>query len=511
MQKDHANTGAGRGVYQLPDSVKSRLRKHQQQAVALLNAYQRGDAEAIAEFQGRHPDADKPDFQPTLLAARMLTSGRDVRVHKLSLEKLKKEAKDLLKLLKQGDLEAFARRAEHQANRDNNADNPPKLADAQFIIARENGLPSWPKLKAHIEAITLAASQIKHPSRSPDGDLKTLHIRCGNDIKTALQTCGFNGEFLEVSNPFPQGRVPPFDPVDDFINIRTQFIHDHYSGDVPQHYIDDSASEIRKVEETLRHADKGYQRIVMWYEHDAFDQLSKTYVLAHLAQLDLSHTVVECVQIDSFPGVKKFIGIGQLSQTPAAILSLWPQRQTVTPAMIAFGARCWQAFIADDPTQLWQLCHEQNAALPDMQKAYIRMLMELPWRGNGLSLTAQLALHSLAEEGPMRPGGVFNLLMTELDPQPYLGDIMLLTILRPLWQSHHAAIEIQETFDEAHPMRKSLLAITELGRALLKGEANWLQLTNNQPFSQRHVGGVNISYRQPEWYWSPEDNKPVFQ
>src|SRR5689334_19301109 len=55
----------------------------------------------------------------------------------MNLEQLRKQAKDLLRELKTGRPEA-------------------KLADAQLVIAREHGFPSWPKLKAYAEREPLA-------------------------------------------------------------------------------------------------------------------------------------------------------------------------------------------------------------------------------------------------------------------------------------------------------------------------------------------------------------------
>ncbi|HYK10716.1 MAG TPA: ankyrin repeat domain-containing protein [Gemmatimonadales bacterium] len=62
----------------------------------------------------------------------------------LSFEK--KQAKALLRDFRAGAPEAQARVRAHVARTDLT------LADAQFVIARERGFESWPKLKAHIEA-----------------------------------------------------------------------------------------------------------------------------------------------------------------------------------------------------------------------------------------------------------------------------------------------------------------------------------------------------------------------
>lgn len=70
-----------------------------------------------------------------------------------SVQHLKYQALDLLKACKAGDAEALARVAE-QLRR---AADAVSLADAQLVIAREHGFPSWPKLKRHVESLAPAA------------------------------------------------------------------------------------------------------------------------------------------------------------------------------------------------------------------------------------------------------------------------------------------------------------------------------------------------------------------
>lgn len=474
-----------------------------------MNAYHADEPEAVKEFRERAIGGKEPDFEATLLIARMLVSSRTTKVHRLSLEKLKKEAKDLFKQFKVSTPEATGRFKQHHPRFAEKTEF--KLADAQLVIARENGSSTWPKLKAHIEAMNLATKQAEYKTILPDADLKTLHIRCGNDIKEALKHCGFKGDFLEVSNPFVLGPVPHFDPLDEFVAVRSAFIHRDLADLVPAKYaylVEKTDDDLRHQEHTLRTLPDDYQRVVLWFEHDPYDQLCKSYVLAHLAELDLSNTVVECIQIDSFPGVKKFIGIGQLSQTMESMLVLWSQRTPITAKDIAYGTRCWQALVDDNPTKLWQLTQEKTPQ-PLMCNAFQRFLKELPWEENGLSLTEQLALNIINEEGPMRPGAILNLLMTECEPLPFLGDIMLVSILRPLWRATMPAISVVEEYpEEPHPMRQTRLAITDTGVALLNGEFNWFQ---SNPEADRWIGGTHAQYGQQNWYWSASEGKPVLR
>jgi hypothetical protein len=73
-----------------------------------------------------------------------------------SLEHLKYQARDLLDAQNQGNAEAVARVREFHPGFARVSDDEIRasklsLADAQLVIAREYGFPSWPKLKRHIE------------------------------------------------------------------------------------------------------------------------------------------------------------------------------------------------------------------------------------------------------------------------------------------------------------------------------------------------------------------------
>lgn len=73
---------------------------------------------------------------------------------KPNLDHLKGQAKRLLKAFLARDAEARERFAAHLARTSEAPAGGPqiKLADAQFVLAREYGFPSWARLKTHVEA-----------------------------------------------------------------------------------------------------------------------------------------------------------------------------------------------------------------------------------------------------------------------------------------------------------------------------------------------------------------------
>jgi hypothetical protein len=64
-----------------------------------------------------------------------------------SLEQLRKQAKELLQQLRNGDPSAIDRLRKYKTDL-----SDPVLADAQFVLARELGFESWPKLVQHLQA-----------------------------------------------------------------------------------------------------------------------------------------------------------------------------------------------------------------------------------------------------------------------------------------------------------------------------------------------------------------------
>src|SRR5688572_9859189 len=132
-------------------------------------------------------------------------TGRTPSAFRLNLEQQKKRAKDLLRAAQAGEKDALARIAAVRASGTNGV--ALKLADAQFVIARELRFASWAQLKSHIATMERQWTAISQKHAAPDGGMKTLHLRCGHDIQQTLQDAGFIGDFHPHITPYCQGPV----------------------------------------------------------------------------------------------------------------------------------------------------------------------------------------------------------------------------------------------------------------------------------------------------------------
>ena len=320
--------------------------------------------------------------------------------------------------------------------------------------------------------------------------MATLHLRCGSDIRKTLSVGGFGGGFLEYSDPVCQGPVPE---AGDLLSLRARFLNESY--DVA---LDAVTAKLAAEADGLESAACDYARVVLWFEHDTYDQLILARVLAHFAERQ-TPAVLEMVTTDRYPGIDRFLGLGQLP--PEALRALWETRTPVTDVQLDLGRRVWAALRAPEPGALQVLVQDGCAALPYMAGAVRRHLMELPGMVDGLSLTERLILEIL-RDGARTAGQVFHELMMVREPLPWLGDTMFLHILRSMMHADKPVFDVESGESGwAH----WALAINDTGLDVLAGRCDFLSLMP----PERWLGGIPIRAGEPCWRWDAVASQPV--
>ena len=433
---------------------------------------------------------------------------------RLNLEQQKNRAKDLLRAAKAADPEALSRLAAVRGNPvgQNSPETVPaavKLADAQYAIARELRFASWAKLKAHINSMERQRAAIGEIRPAPDGDLKTLHIRCGLDIKETLAGGGFVGDFLEHAIPYC---LVPVTLGPDRYELIARYLVEAFPETHGGLVYERELEALPLGEQRLHRTAEDYERVVIWMEADSWDQLILARLLAHYANAKRPR-VLELIAVDEFPGAARFIGLGQLP--PEALRLLWPTRKPVTSAQLALGNEVWNALASSDPRELAAIARSGTPALPIMAPALLRHLRELPSVKTGLSLTQHLILQAVSEGSitkPMRVWADVYPLFQKRDPIPWMPDLafrnlvndMLSMVDPPLTFSRIPELPGRTSVEAPGPFLQ-LLTITELGLAVLRGERDWLSLQS----SARWVGGVRIQPGVAGWRWDEALRDPV--
>ncbi|RJG05388.1 DUF1835 domain-containing protein [Noviherbaspirillum cavernae] len=427
----------------------------------------------------------RQQFSSAPLSSPEFQDGDPRKLQPLSLEQQKKRAKELLRGLRRTDPEAISRHRLHLPEVTLSADATPRLCDAQQIVARENGFCKWSELHAHCEYVRIAFKSVAEGSPSAlDGDVRTLHIRCGHDIMHKLAVAGFTGDFLAFADPYVQGPVPHTDSLQEFIRIRARFLRPWFES--PEAALERLTQDYAALEMAT-----DYPRVMLWFEHDSYDQLILAKLFHFFQHAAQRPQQLRLICVSRFPGVKRFNGIGQL---PAeAMRVLWNQFSNAGPAQLSLGKQAWDAITAPTPAPLRDLIATQTPAIPVMAKALARHLEELPSTRNGLSLTEHLTLKTLTEEGAMNASRLFTRYTNYHEPLPFLGDLQYWKILSGLADAERAAIVIDRKGSK--PV-EWMVSVTQLGRELLTGTADWLALNR----IDRWVGGMHIDSRtSPVW------------
>jgi hypothetical protein len=318
------------------------------------------------------------------------------------------------------------------------------------------------------------------------GALRTLHIRCGDDIRDKLVEAGIEGDYLSFADPAWLGPPPASNA---WIAGRAALIAEH-TGLSRQKV----RADIGDAYWRLARAPADYEWIVLWFEHDLYDQAALVRVLAGLA-LRKKLPRIELIAIDRFRGIKRFIGLGQLSA--AQLATLWPRRKRISRRQLVLGAKTWAALRAPTPEPIEALCKSDLRVLPFLNAALQRQLQELPWTNDGLSLTERNALAALAK-GSRSAAEVYAEAQAKRDPQPFMGDLFFWSVLRDLLEAPRPPIAVSAATRRT-AWHKRALRLTPEGKALLAGKLDW-QTTG--PL-ERWVGGVAVARGAPTWRWNP--------
>ena len=219
--------------------------------------------------------------------------------------------------------------------------------------------------------------------------------------------------------------------------------------------------------------------MVLWFEHDLYDQLHVLQVLDQLTRMGSSRTArVTAILADDY-----------LTAQPDEQLQAWfDTRRELTPAQWQAAAAAWIAFRAPDPTSLVSFDHAGR--WPTLRAALRRHLQQFPSVHNGLSRSEQQTLNALSG-GPLSSRAAFGAANYDVEEAIFMGDLgwwyhirTLITGPRPLvavigdgardfndpewWRDDDGVAG-----DGAHRRRRRVLA-GDADRVALNGIDRWL-------------------------------------
>lgn len=219
------------------------------------------------------------------------------------------------------------------------------------------------------------------------------------------------------------------------LRIRAEFIADGL--DVPADQVAADLEQWRAIVDE----DHRYDELVLWFEHDLFDQLNLIQLLTRIGRDRPIRKPVSLISIDRYPGHPNFKGLGELS--PADIASLFITRRRVTPEQLALAAVAWDAFRSGSRARLESLLHGDTSALPFLAAALRRYLDEAATEPGGLTRSERRLIEQLAR-GPVDIHAAFSG-MHQGETAYYITDLSFWAMVKGLADRSPALIDVAVT------------------------------------------------------------------
>jgi hypothetical protein len=326
------------------------------------------------------------------------------------------------------------------------------------------------------------------------GPTRFLHVANGTCTTRLIEAAGIPGAWSIWADPLYEGPVPAGLSDAELVEVRTQ----HLSG--PDGQADDNpVNDLRNWRAAIeRH--ESYGELILWFEHDLFDQLNLVQLLPFIRERVPAEKPVSLVCIGSFPGRPKFKGLGELA--PAELATLMDTRQRIGDAHHVLAARAWEAFRAPAPEALDALRRSETSVLPYLAPAVTRFLQEYPWTTDGLSRTERRLLR--LADGGIELSAAFPRMHEDEDAY-YVTDLSLADLADALSRTAPPLATVESGSGSGRESLQGSVTVTEFGRAVLAGQRDRVEACG----IDRWLGGVHLHGGAAAWRWDNERQRIV--
>jgi Domain of unknown function (DUF1835) len=309
-----------------------------------------------------------------------------------------------------------------------------------------------------------------------------LHVTNGDSAAQGIAAAGLGGEVLSWRDTLHEGPLPADLGPAVLRARRVAFLAACGWGDAGA-----LEADLRARDERLAGA-LGREPVVLWFEHDLYDQLQLVQVLSGLPE----DAPVKAILADRYLG----------AMAPEELAALWPGRAPVSAAQRAEARRAWAAVRDPDPAAVEALLARPPSALPHLAAALARWLEELPAAGDGLARSERQALLAIAG-GAATPRDAFPAAQAA-EEAVFLGDDWFHRRLADVGRGERRLVETADGAPLGEPppagdgaFTTARVRLTERGRAVLAGAADRAA----GPPLDRWLGGARLTGPRPVRRW----------
>ena len=311
-----------------------------------------------------------------------------------------------------------------------------------------------------------------------------LHVANGTSTTMTIEAARIPGAVSIWADPLHDGPVPGGLSDAELLDVRARHL-----GGADEPSFSETVEGLKEWRRIIA-AHEAYRELVLWYEHDVFDQLNLIQLLPWIRDHLPPSTPVSLICINSYPGRPSFKGLGEL--TASELAPLLDARQLVSDEQYAVADRAWRAFREPTPEPLDRLRESDTSALPYLSSALTGFLREFPWTIDGLSRSERRLLQ-LTAAGSLTLASAFPR-MDDAQRAYYVSDESLNDIADDLSGATPALL----TASDGEGLRRTV-AITDTGREVLAGRLDRVAVCG----LDRWFGGTHLQAGSI-WRWDEE-------
>jgi hypothetical protein len=327
-------------------------------------------------------------------------------------------------------------------------------------------------------------NSFEEQSVTPAPQTRFLHVANGTSTTMTIEAAGIPGSCSIWADPLHEGPVPAGLSDAELLDARMRFL----VNGTPIDPVNDLREWRAAIE---RH--HSYDELILWFEHDLFDQLNLIQVLTWIRDQVPAAKPVSLICIGSFPGRPGFKGLGEL--TPAELAPLLETRRPVGDGQYELARRAWQAFREPTPEALDELRHGDTSRLPYLAPAITRFLQEYPWTTDGLSRSERRLL-GLADGSGIALWKAFP--MMDVGERAYhMTDGSLAELAERLSLTSPPLLTLTPSATPEGYDLRDVATITDGGRSVLSGRQDRIAACG----IDRWLGGVHLRSGNRIWRW----------
>ncbi len=323
--------------------------------------------------------------------------------------------------------------------------------------------------------------------------MTSLIITNGDAAGEKMRQARINGEILCWRDILHEGPVPLTATPEELSAIRIDFLAAQGWGDPEE--ISASFAERDRIMSNLG----AYSEIILWFEHDLYDQLQLLQILDLLIAQKNLRPRLSLIQAGAFLA----------QETPSRLRMHLKLKQPVSEVQFLLAQSAWAAFRGATPEEWAALTRYDTTALPFLRPAIMRNLEELPDAVTGLTRTETFIL-AMIQEGVRTPATLFEA-FEEHEEAPFMGDWVFWRILDALAAGAApfvAGLRLAFSPDFSDEQREaylgSQLKLTGLGVTSLTGRKDAIEFRR----LDRWMGGVHLTNANC-WRWDNVNRRLV--